>query len=107
MPTVLVALLLLAQADDGEPLSLADLPAYRQALEATPLGAAVPVTFRDLWDDPAAYRGRRVRVEGRVARRFRQGAVGQLPALSELWIATNDKNLICSVFPTGTGAIEL
>lgn len=94
-----LALMLARQAVDDQPLGLAELEAYHAALEAGPSGEAVAATFRDLWDRPDAFRGRRVRVEGTIARRFRQGPVGDFPPLTELWVATPDRNLICLVHP--------
>ena len=52
-----------------------------------------------LWDDPERYEGRLVRVEGRVARRFRQGAVGTFPALVEAWAVSTVGDPFCLVFP--------
>ena len=65
-----------------------------------------PVTFRDLWDHPDDWRGRRVTVRGTVARVFRQGAVGSFPPLVEAWLSTPEGDLFCVVFPrprAGTG----
>ena len=36
--------------------------------------------FKDLWNRPDVFRGRRVTVQGRVVRIFRQGPVGSFPA---------------------------
>ena len=75
-PALLVFLTLtlppFARGDDSEGtgLTLADLVPYRAALEGKPAGTAVAVTFRALWDHPEQYQGRRVQVEGRIARRF-------------------------------------
>jgi hypothetical protein len=99
-------LLLVAwQAEDGARLSTSDLPAYLEALEAK--GEAEPVTFRDLWDRPGSHRGRRVRVEGRLARRFAQPAFGAFPPLVEAWIITPGDNPICLVYPEGGGGPPL
>ena len=70
------------------PLGLADLPEYRAALEpgSGSEGPAAAVGFRDLWDHPERYRGRRVQVEGRIVRRFRQEAVGTFPAADGVWV---------------------
>jgi hypothetical protein len=92
--------------EDAPPLSLADLGDYRAAL-AAPKGTApapVPVTFRDLWDHPERYKGRRVQVEGKVVRRFRQGAVGSFPALEEAWAVTPAGDPFCLVFPDAKGS---
>lgn len=91
-------------ADEGgePPLSLADLAPYRAALEKKE-GASAParaVTFRELWDHPDAYRGRRVGVEGGVVRRFRQGAFGTFPPLTEVWAVSAAGDPFCLVFPT-------
>jgi hypothetical protein len=98
-------------AEEDEPISrvgLADLPAYRAALsgrasaegQIQDQGQTPPrVSFRDLWDHPEAWRGRRVRVVGRVARIFRQDAVGDFPPLAELWMNTPRGDLFCLAFP--------
>jgi hypothetical protein len=96
------AAILVAQGDDGSRLSSADITAYRRALEPSS-GPAEPVEFRDLWARPEVYRGRRVRVEGRVVRRFAQPPVGEFPALTELWVVTPDNNPLCLVYPTPDG----
>ena len=87
-------------------LGLVDLPAYRAALsgKATADGARASgpprfVSFRELWDQPETWRGRRVQVEGRVVRVFRQGAVGSFPPLVEAWLATPAGDLLCVEFP--------
>jgi hypothetical protein len=87
-------------------LGLADLPAEHAALagKATidgPQAHAPPqsVTFRDLWNHPETWRGRRVRVQGTIARIFRQGAVGSFPPLAEAWLSTPEGDLLCVVFP--------
>ena len=46
------------------------------------------MSFKDLWNRPDAFRGRRVTVQGRVERIFRQGPVGSFPALAEVWITS-------------------
>jgi hypothetical protein len=94
-------------ASDHE-LSLADLADYRRALggraiadDDQPPGSPLDSSFRDLWDGGRgqARRGRRVRVEGRVARVFRQGAVGDFPALVQLWAFSPAGDPFCLVFP--------
>ena len=57
------------------------------------------VGFRELWDHPETYRGRRVQVEGRVVRRFRQGAFGTFPPLDEVWAVSPAGDPFCLVFP--------
>ncbi len=101
----------LAWADDPEAgqddqLSLADLAGYRAALsgkatadDAQPSDAPARVGFRDLWERPDAYRGRRVTVHGRVARIFRQGPVGSFPPLLQFWIFSTAGDPYCLVFP--------
>src|SRR5437763_5435046 len=56
------------RAQDDGPLAIADLPAYRAALEPPGPGDPEPrpSTFRELWDRPDESRGRRVKVGGRV-----------------------------------------
>ena len=90
-------------ADEDSALSLADLDAYRVALGAKPAATAAPVRFRDLWDRPGAYVGRRVRVEGRVARLFRQPRLGEFPPLGEAWIVSPVGDPSCLVFPLPEG----
>jgi hypothetical protein len=87
-------------------LGLADLAAYRAALagkptadEARPSDPPTPVTFRDLWERPEAYRGRRVMIRGRLERTFRQGAIGSFPPLVEAWIFSASGDPCCAVFP--------
>src|SRR5262245_37666871 len=56
---------------DAPPVTIADLAGYREALDGKPVGAApVAVGFGELWEKPDDYRGRRVRINGRVARIF-------------------------------------
>ncbi|MGC8638968.1 MAG: hypothetical protein ACP5XB_03705 [Isosphaeraceae bacterium] len=87
-------------------LGLADMPAYHAALSgkatadnANPHDPPQAVSFRDLWDHADTWRGRRVIVAGRIARVFRQGAVGSFPPLVEAWVSTRAGNLFCIVFP--------
>ncbi len=104
--TVLPALLpASSRGDDVSALSLADLAAYRAALTDDRNARAhsvVPVTFRELWDHPETYRGRVVQVEGRVVRRFRQGPIGNFPALEEAWAVSPSGDPFCIVFPAST-----
>src|SRR5699024_4723036 len=90
-----------AHAGEGrEPaLSLSDLAPYRAALERKPAGAAAAVTFRELWEHADRYEGKRVRVQGRVVRRFRQGAFGTFPPLVEAWAVSPAGDPFCLVFP--------
>ncbi len=55
--------------------------------------------FKDLWNHPDAFRGRRVTVQGRVERIFRQGPVGSFPALAEIWIARRRVTPFAWLFP--------
>ena len=99
--------------DDAEPtrqIGLADLPAYRTALsgkptadDARPSDPPLQASFRDLWNRPAAFQGRRVIVEGRVERIFRQGPVGSFPPLAEIWITAPAGDPYCLIVPQGTG----
>jgi hypothetical protein len=92
-----------------EELSLADLTAYRAALSgkatadsARPSDPAARVGFRDLWKRSDAHRGRRVTVEGRVERIFRQGPVGSFPPLIQVWAYSPAGDPFCLVFPRPT-----
>ncbi len=86
--------------EDG-PLGLADLEAYRAAIDPASPGvpAPAPAAFRDLWDRPAEFQGRRVAVGGRVERVFHQGAFGKFPALAEVWVVDAATDPLCLVFP--------
>jgi hypothetical protein len=93
-----------------EQLSLADLAAYRTALAGTATAddarasrSSPPrrVGFRELWDHAPDWRGRRVRVQGRVARIFRQGPVGSFAPLAEVWLTSPQGDPFCVVFPPG------
>jgi hypothetical protein len=92
--------------EDDAPRSVPEIPAYRAALEADPAAPAVAVAFRDLWERPDEFRGRRVRVEGTVTRRFRAPASGRLPARVEVWITVPSGDLICLVHPDVRGGAE-
>jgi hypothetical protein len=87
-------------AEDG-PLGLADLAAYRSAIEPARPGVPEPrpASFRDLWSRPDDFRNGRVAVAGRVERVFHQGAVGEFPALAEVWIVDGATDPICLVSP--------
>jgi hypothetical protein len=90
-----------SRAADDQALTVADLAAYRAALSplrGTPEPPAA-VDFRALWDHPRAYQGRRVRVEGRLVRRFRQGSFGTFPPLEEAWVFSPKGDPLCLVFP--------
>ena len=90
-------------------LSLADLTAYRAALsgkatadDARPSDPPARVGFRDLWERSDAHRGRRVTVQGRVERIFRQGPVGSFPPLIQVWVYSPAGDPFCLVFPSPT-----
>jgi hypothetical protein len=90
-----------ARAAEDAALTVADLAAYRAAL-SPPQGTPEPpaaVDFRALWNHPATYQGRRVRVEGRLVRRFRQGSFGTFPPLEEAWVFSPQGDPFCLVFP--------
>lgn len=92
---------------DDAALGLGDLAAEHDALSGRGDGAPpVSATFRDLWDRPDEFRGRRVRVVGRVVRTFRQDAVGSFPALVEAWIEQPPGDLLCLVFPAPTREVD-
>jgi hypothetical protein len=87
-------------------LGLADLAAYRAALEGRATAddpsasqQARSVSFRQIWDHPERWSGHLVRVQGRVARVFRQEAVGSFPPLVEAWLSTPAGDLFCTVSP--------
>ncbi len=89
--------------DRTGPLDLTDLPALRAALEDRPVSVPpVIASFHDLWDDPKAFMGRPVIVEGRVVRLFHQGPVGEFPAMVEIWLATPAGDVLCATCPEHT-----
>jgi hypothetical protein len=97
---ILLLLAAPARADDGPGLNLTDLAPYRASLQEKPgEPEAVAVTFRELWDHPGEYEGRRVRVEGQVKRRFRQAAFGTFPPLVESWAVSPAGDPFCLVYP--------
>src|SRR6185437_9218161 len=55
---------------------------------------------------PDRYQGRRVQVEGRLVRRFRQDAIGKFPALVEAWAVSPAGDPFCLVFPATAGKSE-
>jgi hypothetical protein len=80
-----------ARADDSESpgqLSLADLAAYRLALA----GKATADNAR---------------ADGRVERIFRQGPVGNFPALAEIWITSPAGDPFCLISPPASTAATL
>jgi hypothetical protein len=106
-------------ADDSESphqLTLTDLAAYRAALSGKATGEnakssdpPVRVVFKDLWNHTDAFRGRRVTIQGRVERIFRQGPIGSFPALAEVWIVSPAGDPFCLVVPneSGTGSLPV
>lgn len=89
------------EQDDGGRLGLADLPAYRAALNPRRSSDEPPAftSHRDLWENPERFTGRRVTVGGRIVRMFHQGSVGEFPALVELWLSTPEGDLFCATCP--------
>jgi hypothetical protein len=94
------------QLESTPQVTLADLPAYRAALsgrsisDSAPLGdGPTEVKFQELWNQPERFRGRRVTVRGRIQRIFRQGPVGQFPALAEIWISSPVGDPCCLIGP--------
>lgn len=94
-----VVLAVVATPDDPARLELTDLAAYRRALEPAATGPAPRVDFATLWNHSESWQGRRVEVEGRVARVFRQPAVGSFPPLVEAWLTGPAGDPFCVVFP--------
>ncbi len=100
-----------ALSSDDDPqtshqLSLEDLAGYRAALSGKPTAdqarasdPPVEAKFKDLWDRPDVYQGRRVTIQGRVMRVFRQGPVGSFPALAEVWMTSPAGDPFCVVCP--------
>lgn len=84
----------LADLQTAEPAGLADWPALFQALNRTTRTEGRIVSFRELWDAKPNELNDALKIHGRVIRRFRREAVGQFPALQELWIRTDDDGLI-------------
>jgi len=100
LPLTLLCWTPLALAEADGPLTIADLPAYRAALDhKTAQEPATRVSFRDLWERPDEFRGRRVAVSGRVVLVFHKGRVGQFPPLTEVWIFTEASDPFCLICP--------
>ncbi len=90
----------IVRADDVDSLTIRNINAYQEALQPLDPSEAPPlVRFRDLWENPDEFLGRQLRIEGIPRRRFRQEAIGELPPLVELWIASSQGNLTCLVYP--------
>lgn len=83
----------------GADLTEAELADYRAALMSAP-ARVTDAGFRELWTTPEAHRGKAVRIAGRITRRFRQGPVDDLPALTETWLAEPSGNPLCLTYPT-------
>ena len=111
MAVILVAPRCRASSLDDNPqtshqLTLADLAAYRAALSGKPTAddarlsdPSAQVKFKDIWNRPDVFQGRRITIQGRVARIFRQGPVGTFPPLAEVWITSPAGDPSCVVFP--------
>ena len=94
------------QGQTSHHLSLADLAGYRAALSGKPIAVdarpsdpPAEVKFKDLWNRPDTFRGRRITIQGRVSRIFRQGPVGTFPSLAEVWITSPAGDPFCAVCP--------
>jgi hypothetical protein len=92
--------------DTSHRLSLGDLAGYGAALSGKPTAEGakatdppVQVNFNELWNRPDAFQGRRVVVQGRMVRIFRQGPIGSFPPLAEVWMTSRGGNPFCVVFP--------
>jgi hypothetical protein len=86
------------QAEQGAGLSPDQLVEYAQALSSDSAATANEASFRELWDNSAGMRGRRVAISGRVVAAFRAPAAGRLPPRRELWLQVG-QNLVCGVAP--------
>jgi hypothetical protein len=96
------------ESEDASRITLADLPHYQRALagratvdSAKASDPAIKVSFKELWEKTGVMRGRRITVLGRVERIFRQGPVGSLPALAEVWISSPSSDPFCLIFAHG------
>lgn len=96
----------LVEPDRGDRVTLSDIAAYRAALsgrttadDAGPSDPPARVGFRDLWKHPQVHQGRRVTIDGRVERTFRQGAIGSFPPLVEAWVFSPSGDPFCVVYP--------
>lgn len=84
----------------GSPLTIADLDAYLAALrDAAKTEPARRVSFRDLWNRPADFQGKRVEIEASIEQIFEQKAIGQFPDLIEIWGFSRVGDPFCLVFP--------
>ncbi len=84
----------LVTSAEVQPVGLADWPGLARALKTWASTAGRIVSFRELWDLPAEDFTHSLAISGVVVRRFKRAAVGQFPALEELWIRTDDDGLV-------------
>ena len=99
MAAVLVGSPTAARAQDNGPLTIADLSAYRTAID--PNNGGRTRGFRE-FSRALGHTGRvsgatRSR-EGRVVTVFHKGAAGQFPALAEVWLFNPESETTCIVF---------
>lgn len=91
---------LIVSTAEIEPVNLGDYPAIRRGV-TSPIGGPIHAgDFRELWDHPEAFAGSSLRIQGRVARRFRQPRIAEFPALSELWVMDESQNPFCLLVPS-------
>lgn len=95
---VVTAVIVGAVRAQDAPLTIADLARYRDALDGKPHGEPAAASFRAMWAQPERFQGKRVKVDGRVVRIFRQGAVGTFPPLTEAWTVSQAGDPLCLVF---------
>lgn len=91
---------LIVCATEIEPVHLGDYPAILQGVTSPISGPIRAVGFRELWDHPETFAGSPLRIQGRVARRFRQPRMAEFPALSELWVMDESQNPFCLLVPS-------
>ncbi len=92
-----------ALARETGPIGPADYPEIAKLLSEPVPEVAQTVRFEELWSDPTGGAGRAVRVSGVARRVFRQPAVGEFPALVELWLTDAAGNPIGVLFPDRHG----
>lgn len=78
----------------AEPVGLADWPALARALKQDKAAQGRIVSFRELWLAKPGELTEPIAISGVVLRRFRREAIGQFPPLEELWLRTDDDNLL-------------
>ena len=88
-----------ALAQESGPIGPADYPELARLLRESLPEQIEVVPFEDLWQDPNGGSGRAVRVSGVARRVFRQPAVGEFPALAEVWITDEAGNPMGLMFP--------